>query len=340
MDNAYTSATTIKADGGVYSFSGWMLNGALVTSVADVKDDLALTGTWTFVKDQEPPVPVIHSVTYSWDGAPAAANLPANGTVNDGETYTVDTAYTSATTIKANGGVYSFSGWMLKGALVTSVADVKDDLALTGTWTFVKNEEPLPPATVTYQVTYQYTGDVPAGFTAPVDGSLYPLNAEVTLASAHSAPANYTFGGWVLSDGLTAADGKFQMPEHNVTITGNWVYTEPEIEEEPPQETIPDRETPTTDLPTDLPNVQPEIIPGENTLEETIGESEIPLSNLPQVTEEETILAGEVPMGNLPQTGTTTPVDASLTLGMLALAVSLAVAGLTFSLNRKKEEET
>ncbi len=48
-------------------------------------------------------------------------------------------------------------------------------------------------------------------------------------------------------------------------------------------------------------------------------------------------------MGDLPQTGTLgtrTAVDPTRTMGMLALAASLAAAGLLVVIGRRKDEET
>ncbi len=47
-----------------------------------------------------------------------------------------------------------------------------------------------------------------------------------------------------------------------------------------------------------------------------------------------------MPLGNLPQTGTTAEaVNPMWTLGMLALSLSMAAAGLTITFGRKKDEE-
>ncbi|NLF34530.1 MAG: Cna B-type domain-containing protein, partial [Clostridiales bacterium] len=81
--------------------------------------------------------------------------------------------------------------------------------------------------------------------------------------------------------------------------------------------------------------------------EEEIPEEEVPLDPEPPVDpeqpgeeeEEIEIIDEETPLGNLPQTGTmAAPVDVTRTLGLIALAFSMAAAGLIIVFSRKKEE--
>lgn len=85
---------------------------------------------------------------------------------------------------------------------------------------------------------------------------------------------------------------------------------------------IPDEEVPLTDLP------QEETI---------IEEPSVPLADTPDEDTGTVILDEGTPLGNLPQTGTTAqPADPTITLGLLAVSVSLAAAGLW--LLRKRED--
>jgi hypothetical protein len=54
-----------------------------------------------------------------------------------------------------------------------------------------------------------------------------------------------------------------------------------------------------------------------------------------------TIVDDPTAMGNLPQTGTMarSAVNPTTTLGLLALSLSMAAAGLAITIGRKKEEE-
>ena len=50
-------------------------------------------------------------------------------------------------------------------------------------------------------------------------------------------------------------------------------------------------------------------------------------------------MEGEVPLGDLPQTGTeAAQADPAVTLGLAALVLSLALAGVTANLFRRKED--
>ncbi|MPL99735.1 hypothetical protein SDC9_45956 [bioreactor metagenome] len=85
--------------------------------------------------------------------------------------------------------------------------------------------------------------------------------------------------------------------------------------------------------------------------ETDLGDTSVPLASAPPVEEpvqvapvqEEPVIAEvEVPLGNLPQTGTTQTADAlkpMWAVTMMALAFSIASAGLTISFGRKKEDE-
>ena len=62
--------------------------------------------------------------------------------------------------------------------------------------------------------------------------------------------------------------------------------------------------------------------------------------NVPGDGGETDIGDGETPMGDLPQTGmTAAPVNPTVTVGLVALAMSMASLGLFFTFGRKKGEE-
>ena len=124
---------------------------------------------------------------------------------------------------------YEFTGWNTEpdgsGAsyAVGDTIEMTADVELYAQWK-LKDTDPEP---ATYTVTYQYAGSVPSGYTAPVDSSEYAAGAEVTVSDEPATiPANYTFSGWS-AEGVTITDGKFTMPEGDVTLTGTWTYTDP-----------------------------------------------------------------------------------------------------------------
>ena len=102
-------------------------------------------------------------------------------------------------------------------------ADVTDN-GLVNTVTMNGDDEvssaPVPTAQK-YTVTYEYTGTIPTDAPAVPAVAQREFGAEVTIENVPTL-TGYTFHGWTLPEGLTANDGKFNMPAKNVTITGYW----------------------------------------------------------------------------------------------------------------------
>ena len=126
---------------------------------------------------------------------------------------------------------YEFTGWNTAadgsgtpyqaGMSITMTKDVN----LYAQWK-LKETEPDPQPDI-YTVTYKYEGDMPTGYTAPKDETAYKAGDTVTVSTEPvTIPEGYTFSGWK-ADGITITDGKFTMPEGNVTLTGTWTYTDP-----------------------------------------------------------------------------------------------------------------
>ena len=145
--------------------------------------------------------------TYSWELIPANAK---QGTVDGRTTYTYKVSYVvtldtsdpefnediyhalnTETTFTAGGKVYNFNVPGVKGTAPK------------------------------YKVTYEYTGDVPAGAPALPGEASYKAGDLVKVAKAPTL-AGYTFSGWTTSDATVGSDGSFTMPRKNVTLTGSW----------------------------------------------------------------------------------------------------------------------
>lgn len=93
-----------------------------------------------------------------------------------------------------------------------------------------------------------------------------------------------------------------------------------------PEDIIPEEETPLSPLPVEVPE------------ETDIPDGETPLAPAPEQDAGVEIGEDEVPLGDLPQTGAiASRADNGVTLGMLALAISLALAGLAVSGGRRKQ---
>lgn len=73
-----------------------------------------------------------------------------------------------------------------------------------------------------YNVTYQYTGEIPTNASALPFSTSYTEGTTVGVAS-NAYAKGYTFSGWsVSSGGASISDGKFVMPANNVVLTGSF----------------------------------------------------------------------------------------------------------------------
>lgn len=93
-----------------------------------------------------------------------------------------------------------------------------------------------------YPLTYELTGDIPPGVTAP-DAEEYLFEAPITLADAQQVEG-YTFSGW------TGAQNGDEMPIDGLTVTGSYTK-DPEpaptpTPSDPPADPTPTPTTPTT----------------------------------------------------------------------------------------------
>lgn len=72
----------------------------------------------------------------------------------------------------------------------------------------------------TYKVTYEYTGDVPAGAPDVPSEKSYKAGEPVKVAPAPTLNG-YTFSGWSTTD-ADVNEGSFTMPSKEVKLTGSW----------------------------------------------------------------------------------------------------------------------
>ena len=71
-----------------------------------------------------------------------------------------------------------------------------------------------------YNVSYAYTGEVPADAPDAPASASHKQNSTVSVAAAPTLDG-YTFSGWSTND-ATVSDGSFKMPGKDVTLTGSW----------------------------------------------------------------------------------------------------------------------
>ena len=198
-----------------------------------------------------------HTVTYQWTETPnecpteeelnaSGKTLPDAATVMDGDNYPISTDYkaneTSIPGTKRENdvtvyGKWTFSGWRDENGDIRkeNLADVRKDRTLTGYWTFMPNTRFM----LTYQVAENGSW-TPSNLSALAAEKQYFRTEPVTAAKAPTYTSGelyvdqnltlkgtWTFGGWKRSDtGATVeANGKFEMPGNDVTLTGQWSFT-------------------------------------------------------------------------------------------------------------------
>ena len=93
-------------------------------------------------------------------------------------------------------------------------------------WWKDSGSEPVdPPEPTEHTVTYQFRGDVPADAVLPL-GGVYDKGKTVTVASEPTTTYSYyKFGDWTSED-VNISGNSFEMPDHDVTITGTWSIDE------------------------------------------------------------------------------------------------------------------
>ena len=254
--NEKITATAAAKEG--YRFVGWyqQLDGdnyQFVSNQATYTYTAKAEGVQTIYARFAP----THTVTYQWTETPnecpteeelnaAGKTLPATATVMDGDNYPISTDYkaneTSIPGTKRENdvtvyGKWTFSGWRDENGDIRkeNLADVRKDRTLTGHWTFMPNTRFM----LTYQVAENGSW-TPSNLSALAAEKQYFRTEPVTAAKAPTyTPGElyvdqnltlkgaWTFGGWKRSDtGATVeANGKFEMPGNDVTLTGQWSFT-------------------------------------------------------------------------------------------------------------------
>ena len=193
-----------------------------------------------------------HTVTYLWDTSACPdpnMELPEKGTVIDGGTYPISQMYVAShTTVQGTGSVdgksnvpgeWVFSGWRngedSDVIRLTELIDVTTDRVLYGRWTFMPNAQ--------YELRYQSAGEncwTPSGLAQPPQAEVHYRAEEVTAAQSpaytdgslfvndsETLKGTWCFDGWKRNDpeAIIEANGVFEMPGDNLTLTGQWTFT-------------------------------------------------------------------------------------------------------------------
>ena len=190
-----------------------------------------------------------YTITYAWDASnsPTDQTIPETGTATAGTTYPLSQAFVTGQTtcpgIQNNiPGNWVFQGWKKDGqgeVLGAEIANVKENMHLVGSWSFIPNNQ----YRLTYNVGDHTTNWIPSGLGEVVQANpLHYYQENVTSAAAPTIPAaeetilvangttfqgTWTFQGWKRSDTgeIVPAKEKFSMPNQNLTLTAQWKFT-------------------------------------------------------------------------------------------------------------------
>ena len=203
-----TLAAAVSAAEG-WTFRGWT-DGTKTYAAGEqfaVTANVTLTAVW----EEVPPAPVTYTVTYALgEHAAQGAQLPA------AQTAEANTQITLPAAVSAAEG-WAFRGWTdgTKTYAAGETFPVTADVTLTAVW-----EEVIPPAPVTYTVTYALGEHAAQGAQLPAAQTAQE-NTQITLAAAVSAAEGWTFQGW--TDGAkTYAAGETFTVTADVTLTAVW----------------------------------------------------------------------------------------------------------------------
>ena len=191
---------TVTAPEG-YTFSGWKLNDAVVTEVTFGAGNVEVTGEWT--KGD-------YTITYeyTYENVKDADKLEAPAPV--AKSYGADLPEVAAATKDG----YTVTDWVYYDADDNEITDGKMP---AGNVTAKATQSGIP-----YTLTYTFTGEAPAGVTAPTDNGTYYIGDSKTLEVV-TAPEGYTFSGWKLNDAVVT---EVTFGTGNVEVTGEWTVNE------------------------------------------------------------------------------------------------------------------
>ena len=180
-----------------YIFSGWKLNDAVVTEVTFGAGNVEVTGEWTKAE---------YTITYeyTYENVKDADKLEAPAQVT--KAYQADLPEVAAATKDG----YTVTDWVYYDANDNAITDGKMP---AGNVTAKATQ-----SGIAYSLTYTFTGDVPAGVTAPTDNGTYYIGDSKTLEVV-TAPEGYTFSGWKLNDAVVT---EVTFGAGNVEVTGEW----------------------------------------------------------------------------------------------------------------------
>ena len=193
-----TVATTPQPTRTDYIFAGWEYNGTTYyggESFEMPPSNVTFVAKW---------IPASTAISYK-------SNNTDWGTVSRSHEIVKDGATAKGSVANAKEG-YEFVEWQDADGKQVSTNNFYQPEEKAGSYTAIFEAK-------TYDVRYQFTGEVPDGATLP-ETQKYKFDSKVKVAEVTDVPG-YTFEGWTSQD-VTLKDGTFTMPAKNVTLTGTW----------------------------------------------------------------------------------------------------------------------
>lgn len=150
----------------------------------------------------------LYTVNYEYINPPAGAP-----TLKTGATYAENSEVYVNLEPRLDG--YVFLGWTSSDVVISDgkFTMPNHDVTIYGSFQSINS----------YKVTYQIIGASPSGYVLPSEKQYYP-NTYVELDSLSSGDVigNYRFLGWNNAEVLTDNSNYFEMPSHNIVITGRF----------------------------------------------------------------------------------------------------------------------
>ena len=183
-----------------------------VTGTITVKRTTAtvtLTKTITGLSDGDKTTVLTGLRIYAKDSKNVKHELEKGATTG---TYSAELAAGNYTIVETGKDVTGYDCATTGDTTFTVVADTDQSLTLTNAYTAKE-----------YSISYVYEGNVPAGAQEKLPSTVnnVPYNSKQTVVAAPTLDG-WTFSGWTTGDVTVDNDGKFTMPNKDVTFTGSW----------------------------------------------------------------------------------------------------------------------
>ncbi len=196
-----------------YTFSGWATDDATVEGgkFTMPSKDVVLKGSFEKVKVSVEDIIVDKTDITLTEGDKDEIKVTVTPDNATNKEVTYESSDESVVKVDENGNIEAVGEGT---ATITVTSKDDEDIKVTVT---------VKVAAVKYKVTYEYVGDVPEKAPAVPNDESYKVGTEVDVKNAPSVEG-YDFIGWY-TDFVEISDGKFTMPEKDVTLYGYFLKT-------------------------------------------------------------------------------------------------------------------